>query len=98
MAKRLIIGSSLNQYKDKFTGNLKKMLTLHCAGNSIKVYGKLTEEIIINEDSLLYEKILSSFGKASDMVGYMVEIDRDKKGYIENFEIIEKSDDIIWGF
>ena len=99
MAKRLIIGSSLTQYKDKFTGDLKKMLTLYCVGNSIKAHGKLTEEIIVNEDLPLYEMIFNSFDKASEIVGFMVEIDRDKRGYIENFEILEKSDDdVIWGF
>jgi thiamine kinase-like enzyme len=99
MAKRLIVGSALTQYKDKASGVLKKMLSLHCAGNSLKVFGKTTEEIIINEDSPLYEMIFNSFDKASEMVGFMVEIDRDKKGYIENFEILEKSDEnVIWGF
>lgn len=99
MAKRLIVGSTLTQYKDKTSGGLKKMLTLHCVGNSMNVYGKLTEEIIINEDLPLYDIIFDSFDKASEIVGFMVEIDRDKRGYIENFEILEKSDDnVIWGF
>lgn len=99
MAKRLIVGSTLTQYKDKSTGALKKMLTLYCVGNSMNIYGKLSEEIIINEDLPLYDIIFDSFDKASEIVGFMVEIDRDRRGYIENFEVLEKSDDsVIWGF
>jgi len=94
MAKRLIVGSASTQYRDKSTGALKKMLTLYTVGNSMKAHGKLTEEIIMNEDSPLYGMI-NEFG---DIVGFMVEIDRDKRGYIENFELLGKSDDIIWGF
>ena len=99
MAKRLIIGSSLVNYKDKYTGDLKKMITLYCVGNSIKAHGKLTEEIIVNEDLPLYGLITNNFKEVSDIVGYMVDIDRDKRGYIENFEILEKSDEnVVWGF
>ena len=99
MAKRLIVGSALIPYKDKSTGELKKMLSLHCVGNTSKVFGKTTEEIIINQDSPLYETIFNSFEKASQMEGFMVEIDRDRRGSIENFEVLEKSDDsVIWGF
>lgn len=99
MAKRLIIGSASTQYKDKYTGDPKKMLTLYCVGNSIKAHGKLTEEIILNEDSPLYGMIANNFNEVTDIVGYMVDIDRDKRGYIENFELLGKSDDdIVWGF
>lgn len=99
MAKRLIVGSALIPYKDKTTGDLKKMLSLHCVGNTTSVFGKTTEEIIINQDSPLYETIFNSFEKASEMIGFTVEIDRDRRGFIDNFEVLEKSEDsVIWGF
>lgn len=98
MAKRLIVGSTLTQYKDKYTGGTKKMLTLYTVGNSIKAHGKLTEEIIVNEDLPLYGLIINNFDEVNDIVGFMIEIDRDRRGYIENFEILGKSDDIVWGF
>ena len=45
----------------------------------LKFSAKLPEEIIINEDLPLYEMIFNSFDKASEIVGFMVEIDRDKR-------------------
>jgi len=98
--KMLIIGASCFGYNDKKTGEARNMLVLHSVKNSANCYGKAVEEIIINGSSSLYAKILGTVnGVSSNLVGYFVSVDRNIKGYVEELELLEKSDDaVVWGF
>lgn len=99
MAKCLVVGASLFTYKDKKTGDSKSMLSLHSVRNTAKVFGKAVEEIVISDDSPLFDSIFDCVPSSDELVGYVVDVDRDKRGFIENLEVLDKSEDcVIWGF
>ncbi len=98
--KMLIIGSSCRKYKDKKTGEDCSCLNLYVAKNNANCYGKATEDIFVAGSSPLYSNILGAVkGIPSELVGYFIDVDRNNKGYVENIELLEHSDDaVIWGF
>lgn len=97
--KMLIIGVSCRKYKNK-TGEECNSLTLYVAKNNANCYGKATEDIFVNGSSPLYTTILGSVnGIPSSLIGYFIDVDRNNKGYIENAELLEHSEDAVaWGF
>ncbi len=98
--KMLIIGVSGRSYVDKDTKETHDMLTLSVAKNNVNYHGKATEEFIVNDKSPLYAYILGEIkGEICNLKGYFIDVDKNNKGYLENLELLEKSDDaVIWGF
>lgn len=98
--KMLIIGVSCRPYKDKKTGEDCNSLILYGAKNNANCYGKATEDIFIAGSSPLYGTVLKAVnGIPSELIGYFIDVDRNNKGYIENVELLEHSEDaVMWGF
>ncbi|HOE39624.1 MAG TPA: hypothetical protein PLY69_08585 [Bacteroidales bacterium] len=101
LAKVLIIGVNARAYKDKQTGNMHNMITLCCVKNNVNFEGKAIEEVIAGDTTPLYKSILNGVnGDISSLVNRYANIDRDNRGYVENYELLEKSKDepVVWGF
>ncbi len=101
VAKVLIIGVNARVYKDKNTGVMHNMITLCCVKNNVNFEGKAIEDVVACDTSPLYKSILSGVdGHLYALVNRYAIIDRDNRGYVENYELLEKSEDepVVWGF
>lgn len=100
MAKVLIVGSNARSYKDKKTGEMHNLLTLCVVKTNANFNGKCTEEVVVNDNQPLYGNLVKFVrGSVGDFVGYFANLDRDNRGYLENFELTDKSSKAIdWGF
>ena len=101
MAKVLIIGVNARAYKDKNTGDMHNMITLCCVKNNVNYEGKAIEDVVAGDTSPLYKSILAGVnGNLNALVNRYANIDRDNRGYVENYELLEKSKDepVVWGF
>lgn len=101
MAKVLIVGVSGITYKDKKTGDMHNMLTLSCVKNNVNFEGKTVEQVAANDESPLYKLILKGVGgDFHALVNRYANIDRDNRGYVENYELLEvpKDSPVVWGF
>lgn len=101
MAKVLIIGVNARAYKDKNTGDMHNMITLCCVKNNVNFEGKTVEQVAANDESPLYKLILKGVGgDLNALVNRYANIDRDNRGYVENYELLEvpKDSPVVWGF
>lgn len=101
MAKVLIIGVNSRVYKDKKTGDMHDMITLCCVKNNANFEGKAIDDVVACDTSPLFRSIMSGVnGNLDALVNRYAIIDRDNRGYVENYELLEvpKDSPVVWGF
>lgn len=98
--KMLVIGSSKVVFPDKKTGEVHDAIVLDVAKNNVNYYGKATESFFIVDTSPLYAHVIEACKvSVQDLTGYFIDVDKNNKGYLDNIEFLEKSQDaVIWGF
>lgn len=98
--KMLSIGANVINYKDKQTKEPRTMLCLHCVKKNVNTRGLATEQFFVKDDSPLYSNIMAEVkGALDELVNRFVDVDRDSKGWLENFELLDKDDNAVtWNF
>lgn len=66
-------------------------LTLYGTYKNAKIVGEKTDFATVYGDSPFYPQFTSYFANPEKLIGMTLMLDRDKRGYVENVELLQMS-------
>lgn len=91
MAKYTIIGVESKVFKlTEKNPQGSRAMELHLVGKSAKVFGKKAASVTIYDSSPCFPQISSFVNIPVELIGFNVTVDYDNKGYLEDFELLDK--------
>lgn len=92
MAKYTVIGVEPKVFKPtEKNPQGSRALELHLVGKSAKVFGKKVANVTIYDSSPSFSQVVSFFSLPVELIGFDVTVDYDNRGFLETFELLEKS-------
>lgn len=91
MAIYTIIGVEPKVFKpsDK-NPNGSRAMELHLVGKSANVFGKKASNVTIYDNVACFEQISAFFIAPKELIGFNVTVDYNNKGWLEDFELLDK--------
>lgn len=91
MAKYTVIGVEPKVFRPtEKNPQGSRAMELHLVGKSAKVFGKKAATVTIYDSSPSFSQVVNFFSLPVELIGFDVTVDYDSRGFLENFELLEK--------